>query len=97
MQSANGVDWYAMQQHAEVPDFEAGESALAYNQAQFRDFMPGYEQQVAYVDGSQRVDGHFEVRHENGSGTMFYDTAQYAAPRGDYQVYDCLLYTSRCV
>ena len=88
MQSANGVDWYAMQQHAEVPDFEAGESALAYNQAQFRDFMPGYEQQVAYVDGSQRVDGHFEVRHENGSGTMFYDTAQYAAPRGDYQVYE---------
>ena len=88
MQSANGVDWYAMQQHAEVPDFESGESALAYNQAQFRDFMPGYEQQVAYVDGSQRVDGHFEVRHENGSGTMFYDTAQYAAPRGDYQVYE---------
>ena len=87
MQSANGVDWYAMQQHAEVPEFEAGESALAYNQAQFQAFMPGYEGKVANVDGSQRQDGHFEVRHENGSGTMFYDTAQFAPPRGDYQVY----------
>lgn len=87
MQSANGVDWYAMQQRAEVPEFEAGESALAYNQAQFQAFMPGYEQNVASVDGSSRQDGHFEVRHENGSGTMFYDTAQFAPPRGDYQVY----------
>ena len=34
------------------------------------------------------MDGHFEVRHENGSGTMFYDTSQYAPPRGDYQVYE---------
>ena len=87
MQSANGVDWYAMQQRAEVPEFEAGESALAYNQAQFQAFMPGYEQNVASVDGSSRQDGHFEVRHDNGSGTMFYDTAQFAPPRGDYQVY----------
>ena len=39
------------------------------------------------MDGAQRLDGHFEVRHENGSGTMFYDTAQFAPPRGDYQVY----------
>ena len=88
MQSANGVDWYAMQQHAEAPDFEQGDSALAYNRAQFQNFMPGYEQQVAYVDGSQRADGNFEVRHNDGSGTMFYDTAQYASPRGDYQVFE---------
>lgn len=88
MQSANGVDWYAMQQHAEAPDFEPGDSALAYNQAQFQNFMPGYEHQVAYVDGSQRTDGNFEVRHNDGSGTMFYDTAQFASPRGDYQVYE---------
>ncbi|MGN1026663.1 MAG: hypothetical protein ACI4P4_09685 [Faecousia sp.] len=87
MQSANGVDWYAMQQHAETPEFEPGESALAYNQAQFQAFIPGYEQQVSSVDGAQRMEGHFEVRHENGSGTMFYDTAQFAPPRGDYQVY----------
>lgn len=88
MQSADGVDWYAMQSHAQAPEFETGEAAYAYNQAQFQSFMPGYEQQVAFVDGSGRADGHFEVRHENGSGTMFFDTAQYAAPRGDYQVYE---------
>lgn len=88
MQTADGVDWYAMQQHAEAPQFETGEAALAYNQAQFQAFMPGYDQQVSAVDGSQRQEGHFEVRHQDGSGTMFYDTAQYAAPRGDYQVFE---------
>ena len=88
MQTADGVDWYAMQQHAQTPQFESGEAALAYNQAQFQAFMPGYDQQVSSVDGSLRQEGHFEVRHENGSGTMFYDTAQYAAPRGDYQVFE---------
>lgn len=88
MQSANGVDWYAMQEHAQAPAFETGEAALAYNQAQFQQFMPGYEQKVASVDGSSRADGHFEVRHDDGSGTLFFDTAQYAAPRGDYQVYE---------
>lgn len=88
IQSANGVDWYAMQQHGQAPDFETGEASFAYNQAQFQAFMPGYEHQVSAVDGSGREDGHFEVRHGDGSGTMFYDTAQYAAPRGDYQVYE---------
>ena len=88
MQAANGVDWYAMQQAAEAPAFEPGEAAAAYNQAQFQQFMPGYEQAVTSVDASQRTDGHFEVRHADGSGTMFYDTAQYAAPRGDYQVFE---------
>lgn len=88
IQSANGVDWYAMQQNAEAPAFEPGESALQYNQAQFQSFMPGYETAVASVDGSQRADGHFEVRHGDGSGTMFYDTARYSPPRGDYQVYE---------
>ena len=88
MQAANGVDWYAMQHAAEVPAFEPGEAAAAYNQAQFQQFMPGYEQAVTSVDASQRTDGHFEVRHADGSGTMFYDTAQYAAPRGDYQVFE---------
>ena len=88
MQAANGVDWYAMQQHAEAPVFEQGEAADAYNQAAFRNFMPGFEQQVAHVDGTHREDGHFEVRHTDGSGTAFYDTARFAAPRGDYQVYE---------
>mgnify|MGYP007107717183 CR=1 FL=1 len=88
IQAANGVEWYAMQQHAETPPFEAGDAADGYNRAQFQSFMPGYEQPVTSVDGSGRMDGHFEVRHENGSGTMFYDTSQYAPPRGDYQVYE---------
>lgn len=88
MQSANGVDWYAMQPHASSPEFESGEAANAYNQAQFQSFMPGYETTIASVDGSNRQDGYFEVRNKDGSGTMFYDTAQYTAPRGDYQVFE---------
>ena len=88
MQSANGVDWYAMQQQADIPQFEAGDAAAAYNQATFQNFMPGYELPVSQVDGAHRQDGHFEVRHDDGSGTKFYDTARYAAPRGDYQVYE---------
>ena len=88
MKSAEGVEWYAMQQHAQTPVFEAGEDAFAYNQAQFQAFMPGFGEQVSLVDGSGRLEGHLEVRHEDGSGTMFYDTAQYVAPRGDYQVYE---------
>ncbi len=88
IQSANGVDWYAMQQHADVPQFEAGDAAESYNQATFQQFMPGYGEQVYQVDGSHHHDGHFEVRNEDGSGTRFYDMAQYAAPRGDYQVFE---------
>lgn len=88
MQSANGVDWYAMQPQAETPAFETGDAALAYNQAQFQQFMPGYEQQVTTVDGTNRLEGNIEVRHADGSGTMFYDATQYAPPRGDYQVYE---------
>lgn len=40
------------------------------------------------VDGSNREEGRVEVRHQDGSGTMFFDTAQYAPPRGDYRVYE---------
>ena len=86
MEAANGVQWYAMQQQAHAPQFESGAEASQYNQAAFQNFMPGYEGQVAHVDGSHRLDGHFEVRNADGSGTAFYDTARYAAPRGDYQV-----------
>ncbi len=88
IQSANGVDWYAMQQQADAPHFELGEAAAAYNQATFQSFMPGYDQPVSQVDGSHRQDGHFEVRNADGSGTAFYDTARYAVPRGDYQVFE---------
>ena len=41
MQSSNGVDWYAMQQQGDIPQFEAGEAAAAYNQATFQtDMLP---------------------------------------------------------
>lgn len=86
MEAANGVQWYTMQQQAQAPQFESGAEAAQYNQALFREFMPGYEGQVAQVDGSHRQDGHFEVRNTDGSGTVFYDTARYAAPRGDYKI-----------
>ena len=86
MEAANGVQWYAMQQQAQAPEFESGAEAAQYNQAAFRSFMPGYDGQVSQVDGSHRQDGHFEVRNADGSGTVFYDTARYAVPRGDYQV-----------
>ena len=86
MEAANGVQWYAMQPQAHAPQFESGAEAAQYNQAAFQNFMPGYEGQVAHVDGTHRLDGHFEVRNADGSGTAFYDTARYAAPRGDYQV-----------
>ena len=86
MEAANGVQWYAMQQQAQAPEFESGAEAASYNQAAFQSFMPGYDGQVSQVDGSHRQDGHFEVRNADGSGTVFYDTARYAAPRGDYQV-----------
>ena len=86
--AANGVDWYARQPPAEAPAFEVGEEAAAYNRAMFQDFMPGYAQQVTAVEGEGRENGHFAVRHADGSGTAFYDTAIYAPPRGDYQVYE---------
>ena len=88
MQSDNGVEWYAMQPKADAPRFEQGDAAIAYNQAEFRQFMPGFEEQIVAVDSRHRDDGHFEVRHEDGSGTAFYDTAQFGTPRGDYQVYE---------
>lgn len=87
-QSANGVSWYQMEPPAQAPEFEPGEQALAYNRASFQNFMPGFEQQVTAVDGRHREEGRFEVRHTDGSGTQFFDTARYAAPRGDYKVYE---------
>ena len=88
VQAANGVDWYQMEPPAAAPEFETGEQAQAYNRASFQNFMPGFEQQVTTADGSHKEDGHFEVRHTDGSGTRFFDTTRYAAPRGDYKVYE---------
>ena len=88
IQTADGVDWYAMQPHADIPAFEEGTDAIDYNQAQFENFMPNYDQPITSVDGSGSQYGHFEVRHEDGSGTAFYESSQYTTPRGDYQVYE---------
>ena len=76
--------------------FKGGGSAVTGTGAAASGFAAGFASKFkgnsyvrdASVDGSGRADGHFEVRHENGSGTMFYDTTQYAAPRGDYQVFE---------
>lgn len=85
VESSDGTAWYAMEQKADPPRFEEGEKALAYNQAQFQAFMPGYAgESLSGFDGSDRSEGRFEIRHEDGSGTMFYDSARYAAPRGDF-------------
>ena len=89
IQSMDGVGWYAMQPHNDVPQFEPPtEEAKAYNQAQFRSFMPGYETQPAYVDTSRARDGVIDVRHEDGSAMRFYDHTQFQSPRGDYTVYE---------
>ncbi|MCI8672749.1 MAG: hypothetical protein HFI89_04570 [Lachnospiraceae bacterium] len=86
VESSDGIAWYAMERNADPPRFEDGGEALAYNQAQFQAFMPGYAGEApSGFDGSGRNEGRFEVRHEDGSGTMFYDSSRYAAPRGDYR------------
>lgn len=93
IQGSDGLSWYAMTPAASVPQFEptstAGSGAAEqYNQALFGQFMPGFDQPVVSVDSSRACDGILEVRHEDGSGTAFYDRAIYQAPRGDYHVYE---------
>ena len=82
----NGVAWYAMNPNGEMPVFESGSDATDYNIAQFQNFMPGYEGTVTSV--SEGDNGRFEIRHEDGSGTRFYDSNQYETPRNDYTVYE---------
>jgi hypothetical protein len=64
------------------------EAAMDFNRAQFRQFMPGYEQPVSQVDTSRHGDGMIEVQHADGSGTAFYDKSMYESPRGDHKVYE---------
>lgn len=59
-----------------------------YNQALFGATLCWFDQPVVSVDSSRVGDGILEVRHEDGSGTAFYDRAVYQAPRGDYHVYE---------
>ena len=90
IQGADGLSWYAMTPAAAVPEFEpetpapsgGGLSPSAqYNAALFGQFMPGFDQPVVSVDS-------LEVRHEDGTGTAFYDRTMYQAPRGDYHVFE---------
>lgn len=71
---------------ADTP-YETGNIA-AYNQALFGQFMPGYELPVVSIDSSRAEDGILEVRHEDGSGTAFYDRTMYQPPRGDHHVFE---------
>jgi hypothetical protein len=66
----------------------ASSSASEYNLAQFRQFMPGYEQQASQIDTSRSDEGVLEVRHADGSGTAFYDQTRYQTPRGDFHTYE---------
>jgi hypothetical protein len=59
-----------------------------FNKAQFQQFMPAYEQQISSVDATRQSDGVFEVRHEDGTGTAFYDGTKFKTPRGEHQVYE---------
>lgn len=86
IQASDGVDWYAMQQHAQIPAFETDSGSDDYNMAQFQSFMPGYEGSVSAIDAGKRGEGQFEVRNEDGSGTRFFDVTQYRPPKGDYTV-----------
>lgn len=47
-----------------------------------------YERPITTVDGSGSSDGYFEVRHDDGSGTRFYDSTGYSVPRDRYQMYE---------
>ena len=84
--TSDGVGWYAMQPNAEIPHFEP-EATPEFNQAQFQEFMPGYTNPVQQIH-AEYENGHIEVRHDNGSGTAFYDVNQFQTPRGDYNVYE---------
>lgn len=97
IQGADGLSWYAMTPAAAVPEFEpetpapsgGGLSPSAqYNAALFGQFIPGFDQPVVSVDSSRSADGILEVRHEDGTGTAFYDRTMYQAPRGDYHVFE---------
>ena len=74
--------------YASSPAADSTDAAAAYNQALFQSFMPGYERSVVSVDGSGRSEGHFEVRHADGSGTMFFDSTRYAEPRGEHKTFE---------
>ncbi len=86
--SNSGVLWYAMAPNAELPEFENNEDAYGYNQAKFREFMPGFERRIATAHNAEDGNGYFEVRHEDGTATRFYDATRYNVPRGNYTIHE---------
>ena len=64
------------------------DAAVAYNNAQFQNFMPAYEQPITNVNADRVQEGVMEVRHADGSGTAFYDQSQYQASRGEHRAYE---------
>ena len=88
IQSANGVDWYAMQPNAQMPQFESGEEASLYNQTEFQNFMPGYSEKAASIQHDHMDEGYFKIRNEDGSGMAFYDASRFDTPRGEYQTFE---------
>ena len=80
VQGADGQSWYAMSTQATVPQFADGAGNEAYNQALFGQFMPSFDQPIQSIDTSRASDGVLEVRHQDGSGTAFYDRTMYQTP-----------------
>lgn len=87
VRTVDGVGWYALHPNASVPELN-GEGA--FDAAQFHSFMPGFSpaSAISSLSPAQQSDGYFEVLHQDGSGTRFYDCSQYGSPRGDYKVYE---------
>ena len=81
------MGWYALRPNASIPELNGEE---AFDAAQFHSFMPGFSpaSAISSLSPAQQSDGFFEVLHQDGSGTRFYDCSQYGSPRGDYKVYE---------
>lgn len=85
--SSDGLAWYSVNEANELPEFESGNDADEYNRAQMESFMPGFDKQAVSCNTDEENNA-FEVRHEDGSGTMFYDANVYDVPRGNYNTYE---------
>lgn len=85
-QSADGLDWYSVKNSNALPEFESGKDADEYNRAQMESFMPGFDKYTVSASTDEE-NACFEVRHEDGSGTMFYDSDVYEVPHGSYNTY----------
>lgn len=86
VEASDGSVWYQMtNSESTPPDFKEGDAAA--NCALARAFFPDHMGEVCGVDASRASDGAFEVRHDDGSATMFFDAARYEVPRGAYETH----------